>query len=116
MFVSIRAHLVACLFVTICIPHLPFEGAEFLHHPIQQWHHRVNHREAAQGFLQLRHHHGHVTGLPVDVLLSCSETFVQSLVWDLWRQRRWIGSVYEAFGFGSRTELMYIDTYPTRPC
>ena len=62
---------------------LPLEGAQLLHHAVQQRHHRVDGREAAQGLLQLRHHHAHVARLPVDVLLSGSEPLVQSLVRNL---------------------------------
>ena len=64
-------------------PHLPLESAQLLHHPIQQRHDRVHYREAAQGLLQLRHHHADMASLSVDVLLSCPEALVQGLIWDL---------------------------------
>ena len=59
---------------------LPFEDAELLHHAIQQADHRVHGRAAAEGLLQLCHHHGDVACLTVNVLLRSSEAFVQRLV------------------------------------
>lgn len=77
-----------CVRAYVCHPHLPLQGAEFLHHAIQQWHHRVDHREAAQRLLQLGDDHRHVTRLPVDVLLGRPEAFIQSLIGNLRRRRR----------------------------
>lgn len=89
-----------CAYTRVYIPYLSFQGAEFLHHTIQQWHHGVNHREAAQSLFQLRNNHRHVTRLPVDVLLSGPEAFVQSLVGDLQPQRhRTFASVCLTFRF-----------------
>ena len=59
---------------------LPLEDAELLHHTVQEADHRVHGRTAAQGLLQLGHHHGDVARLAVDVLLRGAEALVQRLV------------------------------------
>ena len=88
---------------------LPLEGTQLLHHAVQQRHHRVDGREAAQGLLQLRHHHADVARLPVDVLLSGSEPLVQSLVRNLAPQYRGSGLS------GPVTTALYIITANGKP-
>lgn len=65
--------------------YLSLQGTELLHHPIQKGHHRIHHWETAEGLLQLCHHHGYVTRLPVNVLLCSSEALVQSFIWYLYK-------------------------------
>lgn len=59
---------------------LPLEDTELLHHTVQEADHGVHGRTAAQGLLQLGHHHGDVARLSVDVLLRGAEALVQGLV------------------------------------
>lgn len=89
--------------------HLAFQDAELLHNSVQEADHRVHGGTAAERLLQLRHHHAHVAGLAVDVLLGSSEAFVQGFVRHL--EHREQGSGIAVFKQAAPPELTKTDDF-----